>query len=110
MAAAGSSFLANGFMEQPATTTVNRTAARRIPVFVQDWLGDMFNDGSVVKSGLLVGKRCIICRDSAAVTAKRVTIPPHQGGFTSGIQAALSAILFNKVKNLELVCSNLREF
>ena len=58
---------------------------------------------------LVVGARpaasvVIICRVDAIEAAKHVTIPAQKGLGKTGFPLGLSVILFNKVKNLGLIC------
>jgi hypothetical protein len=52
----------------------------------------------------------IICRVNAVQAAKRVTIPVQNSVWRAKYYAALSAILFNKVKNLGVFYGNSHEF
>jgi hypothetical protein len=52
----------------------------------------------------------VICRVRAVQAAKHVTIPVQSKVLWLDFHAALSAILFNKVKNIDAIYRNLHEF
>ena len=90
---------------QPAMEIASAATASVRPFLRRYFRGDIIDGRSitVVRVCPLAGV-AIICRVVVGRDAKHVTIPAQRRVWQPRYQAALSAILFNKVKNLGAIC------
>jgi hypothetical protein len=99
--AGASSSSAHGFNEQLANRADSAITLSLRLIFEQLFAGNMIDVCSIIViQACPMASVAIICRVAAVQAAKRVTIPAQNRRWRPIIHAALSAILFNKVKNL----------
>ena len=101
----------NGFrlliVVQPAMLMARAIAASFRPLFRRFLSGDIIDGCSIIVVSVCPWAGvAVICRVGAARAAKRVTISAQKRVCKPKYYAALSAILFNKVKNLGAICRN----
>jgi len=105
------SSLPNGFKEQPAIEMASAITATLRPVLRHFLSGDIIDGCSIiVVCACPLASVAIICRVESNQAAKHVTISAQNRLRQPGYQAALSAMLFNKVKNLGLIIRNSHEY
>jgi hypothetical protein len=101
----------NGLREQPAIEIASAIAATLRPVLRHFLSGDIIDGCSIiVVCACPLASVAIICRVEGNLAAKHVTISAQNRLQQPGYQAALSAMLFNKVKNLGLVIRSSQKF
>ena len=105
----------NGFrllmVSQPAMVAASAMTVSLRLVIRRFLSGDMIDGCSSIVVGACPGASvAIICRVDAAQAAKHVTIPALNRVRRLEYHVALSVILFNKVKNLGVFCSNSHEY
>ena len=104
------SSLENGFREHPASVAASATTVSRRLKFGQILLRDIIRECSIqFGSGLYFQGVAILCQSGVAGAANYVTFLAADAVRKSVFQAALSDILFNKVKRLGRFLGNLRE-
>ena len=100
----------DGFEEQPVKVAASATAVSWRLIFRQILLRDIIRGCSIpVGSGLYFQGVAILCRSGVAGAANYVTFPAANTALKGIFQAALSDILFNKVKRLGRFLGILRE-
>ena len=108
--AGASSSSDHGFNEQLASRADSAITLSLRLIFEQLFAGNMIDVCSIIViRACPMASVAIICLVAAVQAAKRVTIPAQNRRWRPIIHAALSAILFNKVKHLGHFNRNLRE-
>jgi len=98
-----------GPMEQPARVATSVTALSRRLRLEQFLLRDIILACSICSSGPYLAGIAILCRSATAAAANYVTFPAPNGAVKDEFLAALSDILFNKVKHLGRILGVSRE-
>ena len=106
----GSALLADGLDEHPIKAAVSVIVVSRRLIFRHFLLRDIIRGCSIqIGSGLIFRSVAILCRSGAAEAANYVTFPAPKSVRKGLFKAALSDILFNKVKHLGHFLGNSRE-